>query len=451
MAGNAIWALKHATETTAAVFYRGLSNGVLTLVCNGQTFTGDTISTAVGDGTGLVTATGLSAGTSYPFTMYLAGVSVATGTLRTAPAAGSTFTIGFGFCWKYYRPSIATMALQEKFGDQLAGFVFCGDFPYLDDTLTTNYTRNGETIRDVGYEMIADPTAEAVARASIYAHHRFYWQIQGVPDLMHAVPSYICPSDHDVGPGDNWDYTIAKANAYHTWATTQGQVDNMGLWCQQAMRQAYYKGNPSNSDAHNDASWSANEQTYFAFDWGDATIIVLDGATDCNWINAIWGTEQTAWLKATLLASTKTFKIVISPEMMTEFSSNLHTINPEIESVFDYVVAQGITGVVFGTGDIHIPAIFSYQNISVVRAGPAGQTPHLDCPSGYVSSCRYKWQGYNSNPSTVPDIMHGAGYVTVHGADYLEIGMITDTGCDLLRPIKIYAGTNTPETATTPQ
>ena len=434
-----IVALKHATETTAVVFFRGLSNGVLTVSCNGQTFTGDTINTALLDGTGLVTVTGLTAGTSYPFTLYLAGVEKYNGSLKTAPAAGSTFTFGFGACAKYNRPWPGD-ALLEKFPD-LAGFVFEGDFPYLDDIITSNFTMNGETIVDLGKAMIPDPASQVVAEANIYAHHRYHWQMQGAKQLLQSVPCYFIPSDHDVGPGDNWDGTIAKANAYHTWATLQSHVDNMDTWVQDALRKVYWRGNPSNASANKDAAYAASEQMYFAHDVGDATMIYLDHASNSDWSSTYLGATQTTWAQEVLAASTKTFKIIFCGGSLTEFISNTATQAPEWKTIKDYIVAQGITGVVVCVGDLHTPAIFR-DEVTHVRGGASGQTPHLNLTDGYTNYCRYKYQGYYSNGTAIPDRMHVCGYVTVHGSDYLEFGIVTDTGDDLVTPGRIYAGSN---------
>lgn len=440
MSGTEIVALKHATETTAVVFYRGLSNGVLTVSCNGQTFTGDTIDTTLLDGTGIVTVTGLSAGTDYPFTLYLAGVQKYSGTLKTAPAAGSTFTLGWGSCAKYNRPW-AGGALIEKFAD-LAGFAFIGDFPYLDDALTSNFTLNGETIVDLGYAMIADPASQAVAQANIYAHHRFYWNIEGAKQLLRAVPCWFTPSDHDIGPGDNWNGTIAQANAYHTWATLQAHVDSMTTWCADAMRKVYWRGNPSNDSANNNPAYAANEQTYYTFDYGSATVLVLDHASHSDWSSVRLGATQTQWVKDTLLASTQPFKIILAGGSITEFDSNLTTQTPEWLAISDYVTAQGITGVVVCAGDLHTPAIFNDGVITHIRAGASGQTPHTNLTDGYTASCRYKYQGYYSNGTTFPDRMHVAGYVRVHGSEYMECGILTEHGDDLVPPMKIYAGSN---------
>ena len=434
-----IIALKHATETTAVVFYRGLSNGVLTVSCNGQTFTGDTIDTTLLDGTGIVTVTGLTAGTSYPYTLYLAGVAKYSATLKTMPAAGSTFTLGWGSCAKYNRPW-AGGALLERFPD-LAGFVFEGDFPYLDDTLASNFTLNGETIMDLGAAMIPDPASQSVAEANIYAHHRFYWNMEGAKQLLRNVPCYFTPSDHDVGPGDNWDGTIAKANAYNTWATLQSHVDNMGVWCQDALRKVYWRGNPDNASANKKAGYTAGEQLYYTFDVGDVTVIVVDHATDADWSSISLGATQTTWVQEVLAASTKPFKIIVAGNSLTEYVTNLVTQAPEWKTIADYIEAQGITGVVVGIGDLHSPAVFK-DRITHVRAGSGGQTPHTNLPDGYTNYCRYKWQGYNSNGTTIPDRMHVAGYITVHGSEYMEFGMVTETGDELIPPGRIYAGTN---------
>ena len=433
-------ALKHATETSVVVFYRGLSNGALTVECNGQTFTGDTIDTAVSDGTGIVTVTGLSAGQSYPYTLKLAGVTKYSGTLKTMPAAGSTFTFGFGGCYKWKRPA-PNSALLDRFGDQLAGFCFGGDFPYLDDVLNSSVTMNGESIINLGYAMIADPTDEAVAKSNIYAHHRFYWNIDGAKDTLRSVPCYFIPSDHDIGPGDNWNRTIAKANVQNTWATLQSHVDNMDIWCQDSLRKVYWRGNPPNDSANNDSRYTADEQLYYSIEVGDCTFIFLDHVTNTSGVEFLLGAGQLQWVKDVLTASTKPFKVIFSGNSIGEDTTELYYSTSEWKDIHDHINGTGITGVLVMISDIHQPGIFEADGITHVRASSAGSPYHSGTPDGYVYAT-YKWMGYASSTATPPDIMHVTGYVTVHGAEYVEFGILTKYGDDLVRPGRVYAESN---------
>lgn len=453
MSGNALVALKHATENTATVFYRDNgSGGVLTASCNGQTFTGETLSPSSRDGSGLVTITGLTGGNSYPFTLALDGVQVYSGALKTAPVAGSTWTYGFGSCFKYNRPSTALTALIERFGNQLRGFNFQGDIPYLDDGLTSNFSFKGETIKDLGAVLIGSPGDDGtIINPNIYAHHRLYWSLDGVKEMMRAVPCHFVPSDHDIGPGDNVGLALSDANlisavnAYNVWCDTAAHAKAVVGYCQSAIRQTYWRGNPSNADANNQAGWAADEQTYFAFDWGDATLIFCDHATNADWSSVYTGTAQTQWIKDTLSASTKTWKLIFIGGAMSEFTTNKTTQAPELKGISDYITVNDITGVSILTGDLHSPAVFNDGTLVTVRACPAGQTPHTNLTDDYgptTTAPGWKWQGYKSNGTSIPDIMHVAGYVTVHGSSYMEIGIMTDTGDDLIPPMRIDAGTN---------
>lgn len=452
MTGTVQIALKHATETTATVFYRDNgAGGVLSAACNGQTFTGETLSTASRDCSGLVAVTGLSAGKSYPYTLYLDDVQVYAGTLKTAPASGSTWTYGFGSCFKYNRPFIAGHALLERFGSQLQGFNFQGDFPYLDDTMTSNFTFKGETIKDLGAALIGSPGDDGtISYPNIYAHHRLYWNLDGVQEILRSVPCHFVPSDHDIGPGDNVGAGVSDpdlvnaVNAYNVWCDTAAHAKAVIGYCQSAMRQAYWRGNPSNADSNKQTGWAADEQTYYAFDWGDATMIFCDHATNADWSSTYLGADQTQWVKDKLAASTKPFKLIFIGGSISEFTTNETTQAPELKGILDYVVANSITGVAILTGDLHSPACGNSHGVTQVRACPAGQVPHTNLTDGYNGSITYKWQGYQSTGTSIPDIMHVSGYVTVHGAEYMEIGCLTDTGEDLFPPIRINAGTNTP-------
>ena len=111
MANKVMLALHHATQTTARVWVRSTTAGALSLSCSAGTFSGGTVDPSIEDGCGLVTVTGLQPGTSYPFVVSVAGAQVASGTLRTMPADGSTFTIGFGTCPDYVRDALPLRTL----------------------------------------------------------------------------------------------------------------------------------------------------------------------------------------------------------------------------------------------------------------------------------------------------------------------------------------------------
>jgi hypothetical protein len=134
-----MYALRHATETTATVWCRHTANGALSLVVDGREFIGDTIDTAVGDGTGTVTATGLQAGRSYPFSLRVSGTEIHSGTLRTMPTAGTDFSALLTYCYSPYRPALPIDAAieQEK---KWAKFLFRdGSIIGLNEALLSDY------------------------------------------------------------------------------------------------------------------------------------------------------------------------------------------------------------------------------------------------------------------------------------------------------------------------
>lgn len=416
--------LGHATESTAVVWVRRTESGVMTVECNGQTFTGDTLAPATDDGTGICTVTGLASNMSYPFVVKVAGVQVDTGTLKTMPAAGDTFTIAATYCFSHTRMPDSIDALLERFDPALS--VFMGDNVYLSSGNLSNYSDGVETVTEIGKAGTFE--TESAAMTAIYKFYRMFFKKPPVNRLFRTCPTYFVSDDHE-RPGDNWDWTIAQANAscvtggYANWATTQQQVDDMGLWCRNAMH-AYFKGHPSNTHASRDTSWATNKQLYFDTVVGDAHLIFMESIeySDVGDImTETFGSAQYTWLKDVLLNSTSTWKIIFcGVPLWNEFGS--------VDNVFnDWLVSNGID-VVYLAGDLHAAAVFTPSNMLCIRPGPAGATPHTNLTDGYGGSAIYKQLGYFSTVSPTTKHRTASGYLTVNGSDHLDIGFIDDAG-----------------------
>lgn len=410
--------LADATETTAKVWVRRTEAGVMTVECNGQTFTGTTLDPVTEDGCGICVVTGLAANTSYPFVVKVAGVQVDSGTLKTTPQAGSTFTIGTGYCFDFARPQTAIEAMRERFDPALS--VFLGDNLYLSGMASTR-TDNGETFVQIGNAGTFE--TESQAMSALHAHYRYAFRKPEIAALFRHCPMYFITDDHE-RPGDNWDYTIANANAHTAWATTQQMVDDMGLWCLNAFH-TYCGPMPENSHASRDTGWPVSKQLYYDKVVGDAHLIFLEsieyGQATGGAFTVRIGDTQLAWLQAVLLASTSTWKIVFCGGTdWSEFGS--------VDNAFNtWLVANGIK-IVYVTGDLHAPCVCAPSNMLVVRSGPVGASVHANLPDGYGASVVYKQLGNISMGATNDEQRLAAGYITVNGTSHLDIGMIGDDG-----------------------
>lgn len=390
-----MYRLAHATETTATVWARHTSNGTLTLTVNGQTFSGSTIDTSVADGTGTVTATGLSAGLAYPFSLAVGGTVIHEGTLRTMPAAGSSFSLLWAYCWHPYK---VTMAIEQAMNkhDDIAAFFMGGDNIYSDaDTSTTTVNLFGEAMKNVGAAMQADPANAELAVPALRTLYRSRFKEPGTKRALEAFPTYPLVSDHDMQTGDNWDvnHTTAAANAYITWATTQAEAEAVHEKHKQVFWE-FYAGTPENSDANNENTRPDDEQFYFDFVIGDVHVFVLDSSNYKDRVGGDdYGTAQMAWLTSRLSASTSTWKIVATGEGITEY---LSTVSTDHQAIIDHCVNNGINGVLFVAGDIHAPFYGEY-GLPQVRGGQVSQRNHMAIPDGYLGGAKYKWLGYYSN------------------------------------------------------
>lgn len=413
-----MYALRHATETTATVWCRHTANGALSLVVDGREFIGDTIDTAVGDGTGTVTATGLQAGRSYPFSLRVSGTEIHSGTLRTMPTAGTDFSALLTYCYSPYRPALPIDAAIERY-DDLALHFHAGDNIYSSaDAGTGTLTVNGESIRNVAAVMQADPDDPSLAVAQLRAMYRSRFSDGPTARGQALLPTYALVSDHDMMTGDNFyggDRLLSAANAYQTWATTQAQADAVYEAHQQVFWE-YYGGMPTATPG----------QFYFSFTVGDVEFFVLDANSYKVTATGVeYGDTQTAWLLAGLSASTSRWKIIATGEGITEWYTGVA--QPNTVALLDHIAANNITGCLMITGDIHAPAAFQTASLACVRGGQVSQDNHTNIPNGYTASTRYKWLGYTSNGVGANVAPHAATVLRI-GADRLDVDYIDRAG-----------------------
>ena len=417
-----MWALHHATQVTAVVWVRSTSGGALTITCNGASFSGSVIDTAVDDGCGACEVTGLSAGSSYVFVAFVAGIQVAVGTLRTLPANGDTYTIAFGTCVSYLREPLALLAIRDQYPD-LAGMCWLGDNIYSSEPTTGNTVNvNGEAL--TGVERVA-PTNEALTKAQLYRHYRGYWQQSATQKIHHAVPNWFVGDDHDHQVGNDWDGTITSANNVFSWALTQQEVDDMETWCNAAFR-AYTKGNPN---------WP---NFYFSVRVNDALeMFFVDGVAYRDAIGSdgtLLGAAQKAWLTAGISASTATFKVVMSGKNFwggADDFAHYDTERNEIRTFINTWATWAVPGgLIWCSGDIHYPYIAFQDTAPMVNvcSSPLGTWYNTSVADGYAGNKLWKSSGYTSVGATDVNCYPAIALLTVVGSERLDIRLVDYLG-----------------------
>lgn len=269
-----------------------------------------------------------------------------------------------------------------------------GDAPYV----TRNATAFGYTVSTVTKTMSA---------ADIMKHHHMTRVRPGWLAMSAACgDEFYQPDDHEWG-GDDWDHSITQANdpgGVNLNCATQAEVDTHWWNSNQAIIETIstYCDHPTNTDpeAIADIPAASAEVTaahypvrYFRkgydIDGNESAtplveVFVLDAISYRSPIAApttILGTNQLNWLKTYLLASTATFKVIASSKKTykgggTENQDTWGEYTTERNALLDYIDANGITGVIWITGDKHTPHVISLQK-------PGDPYDHLDvcaCP-----------------------------------------------------------------------
>ncbi len=200
--------------------------------------------------------------------------------------------------------------------------------------------------------------------------------------LFAVMPHYATWDDHDYGSNDSnksfefKDKTLRIFKAY--WGNPgYGEKDNQGV--------------------------------YHKFFWGDAAIFVMDDRwyRDDDHLDAAqnphktqYGARQLDWLKQSLLHAQTlehfTFKFIVTGgQVVTDFGGASETFayyQREREDLLKFIKDQGITGVVFLTGDVHFTEL-ARKNIGGTRwvyeltssplssgVSPLGQTERANDP-----------------------------------------------------------------------
>lgn len=376
--------LGHATTSTAQVLLRGESDGVMTVECNGQTFTGDTIATATDDGVGTCTVTGLTAGQSYPYTVKLGGVEKGSGTLRAYPAnvarwaAFSCIAQGYPWPWDQY--------LLDR---EIHFVAPLDDFPYIDWPVTgaaTSYW--GEpAVKGFSWFVAEGGKTDAQIMANWWAHARNGRVQPQMRRLIKSAAMYCGMGDHEL-PGNNWNGKAGTTgndgcNHYQTIAANDAAALALRDLCTDAAM-AYWKGHTSNADTDNDSGRDADQQLYFRWTVGPVEFFMLNSYYYCSDIGGAspkrLGDTQVDWLLARLAASTATFKCVF----LTPGAPCFPGATAERDTVFDAIHAQSGWAVPGGCfvicGDIHLPHVWAQstargdaRDLAIINTSPSGQ------------------------------------------------------------------------------
>ena len=267
--------------------------------------------------------------------------------------------------------------LQEAIKKGATVFFSQGDAPYC-NTSSSNFGFTASTVDK-------DTTV-----AQFITHHDQHHATPDVAAMLAAKTHYyIMPDDHEWG-GDNWDHTITQANTQTSiGAVTQADADAHWDAGRQAVTDAIatYADNPVNSDSGATAdkpSESAEADganypvMYFrqGFDINGNTstaphieffnidcISYRDPIADTdNASKTMLGANQKAWLKAQLLASSATFKVIVSNKKTYATPTNDNTdtwgeYTTERDEMLTYIASNSLTGIMWLSGDRHYPHV----------------------------------------------------------------------------------------------
>lgn len=451
--------LGDASETTATIVVRSDTDGELTVT--GVTAAPVTVVAANEYGIVNLMVTGLVADTSYPFTLLLAGVPVATGSVRTMPTAEQEWAFGWGSCLYQQRPQVYGYQLVNT--HDIRAWFALGDTPYCDES--TPATITGQTRWMVSDPLLGSYGGWASGRVTWDKTYEYLQKNPGWEYLTQHTPTYRMPDDHEYG--NDWDWTTTNATGF-TGLTTQAHVDTCGGYAN-AAAWSWNKGNPANADAEI-GDWkppscadlaSDHPPKYYRKQIGNVEFFHLDcyahmdagakvGSVNTVCIdNATWnaalgytysdpagaalaktmlGPYQLNWLLTHLASSTATFKVILSGKhtfkgitASDNHGWDSHTVAGATSFTGyaverDYIIAfvkKYVAGVMWLTGDIHTASVINdVSGHCAVNSSTLGECTWIDgsgavprspgWQSGYIWSMLGESQvgGYNNTYNT---------------------------------------------------
>ena len=262
---------------------------------------------------------------------------------------------------------------------------------------------------------------------------------------------YKMPDDHEWG-GDNWDHTATQAESQTGISAggVQATIDQhftRGITAHQQVVSTYCD-NPANTDADAiaeipaistltassypviyfrvgyDVNGNINNTTphvefFFidCFSYRDP-IAATDDGTVASPNKTMLGVNQRDWLKAHLLSSTATFKVIFSGKRTYRHTvGNADTWNQytkERDNILQYIEDNSITGMLWVAGDQHFPHVIATE---------AGVGTPTEGGSFYDHVCMTACPVYSNTNST--DV--GNGVIWAHDAYVMGIVEINQT------------------------
>jgi alkaline phosphatase D len=241
-------------------------------------------------------------------------------------------TLGVTSCFKENRPwPSQSLAAQEK----LDAYLLLGDTVYADG-------------------------------AVLIEEYRAFWteylSTQGLLDVTASTSVVATWDDHEV------------ANNWHPEDLLEGQLETA--------LQAYREGLPQRTGPGGTGVWRS-------LSWGRvAELFVLDCRGEREGETLYISVEQMEWLKAALLASTARFKLILNSVPITDMTAMVGSLGAndrwngypaQRSELLDHIIDQGVTGVLFLTGDVHFgqigmvdPVGGPAEHLWEVYCGPAG-------------------------------------------------------------------------------
>ncbi|MCS7161903.1 MAG: alkaline phosphatase family protein [Bacteroidia bacterium] len=193
-----------------------------------------------------------------------------------------------------------------------------------------------------------------------YTHTRSLAELQ---PLLATCPHYAIWDDHDFGPNDA----------------------DRSFWGKSYTREAFtlFWANPSYGVPE------APEGISTFFEWGDADFFLLDGRTyrapnrRTTGLRTMFGAQQLEWLIDALKSSRATFKFVATGSQIlnpTQGYENLINYPEERDLLLRRIEEEGISGVIFLTGDRHFSEIAALtlgngQKVYEITASPLTASP----------------------------------------------------------------------------
>lgn len=275
---------------------------------------------------------------------------------RTAPADDARGVVTFGAvscCGSTRRPYPSLSAAAAIGGLDLDLFLWLGDTIYGDSAYT---------------------------RSQYLSVWRINQQTEGFQDLYGVTSQVYTLDDHEI----NNDYEGPSSGE------TQARVANaLG---------AYLDSTPTRTSL-GDALWRSLK-------YGDiAEFFVLDCRTEREPDAAQYlSPEQMSWLKEGLASSTATWKVILNSVPITKLNPVYDLVqddrwegySDEREALLDHITDEGITGVLFISGDFHHPGLYRVwpdgprSQIFEVLVGPGGSGLN-PLPDLVATNDQYLW------------------------------------------------------------